>query len=106
MTLTGPRRERITALAARRSRPQTDFRFDGESVSVLKDGETIDSDITFLGGCLGQGAYLGAGCILAPGRAIANGWRISREAGVIKSGLTGAVLEGLRVIAPRFTLSK
>ena len=84
----------------------SDFRFDGRSVSVLKDGETIDSGITFLGGCLGHGAYLGAGCILAPGRAIANGWRISREAGVIKNGRTGAELEGLRVIAPRVTLSE
>jgi len=82
-----------------------DFRFDGRSVSVLKDGEMIDSGITFLGGCLGHGAYLGAGCILAPGRAIANGWRISREAGVIKNGRTGAELEGLRVLAPRVTLS-
>jgi acetyltransferase-like isoleucine patch superfamily enzyme len=82
-----------------------DFRFDGRSVSVLKDGESIDSGITFLGGCLGHGAYLGAGCILAPGRAIANGWRISRESGVIKNGRTGAELEGLRVLAPRVTLS-
>ncbi|MEO8627399.1 MAG: hypothetical protein ABI612_04770 [Betaproteobacteria bacterium] len=75
-----------------------DFRFDGRSVRVLKDGKAIDSGITFLGGCLCHGAYLGAGCILAPGRTIANGWRISRESGVIKDAREGQELDGLRVL--------
>ena len=61
-----------------------DFRFDGKCISVQKHGATIDSGITFLGGCLGHGAYLGAGCILAPGRVLPNGWRICKETGVVK----------------------
>jgi acetyltransferase-like isoleucine patch superfamily enzyme len=75
-----------------------DFRFDGKCVSVQKHGATIDSGITFLGGCLGHGAYLGAGCILAPGRTLPNGWRICREAGVIKGVGDHETLQGLRLI--------
>jgi acetyltransferase-like isoleucine patch superfamily enzyme len=56
-----------------------DFRLDGQNVRVLKDGTTVDTGIAFLGGCLGHGAYLGAGCVLAPGREVPNGWRVSRE---------------------------
>jgi acetyltransferase-like isoleucine patch superfamily enzyme len=65
-----------------------DFRVDGETVRVLKDGVSVDSGMTFLGGCLGHGAYLGAGCVLAPGRAVPNGWRVSRKTGVITSTRT------------------
>lgn len=56
-----------------------DFRFDGNSVTVVKDGEKIDTGNTFLGCCLGHGVYLGSGCIVAPGRAIPNGMRINPE---------------------------
>jgi len=57
----------------------TDFRFDGKCVQVLKDGRRIDSGVLLLGTCLGHDAYLGAGCILSPGRAVPNGWRIIPE---------------------------
>ena len=77
-----------------------DFRVDGETVRVLKDGAFVDSGMTFLGGCLGHGAYLGAGCVLAPGRAIPNGWRVSRETGVITSTQNGTDLQGLNVLLP------
>jgi UDP-3-O-[3-hydroxymyristoyl] glucosamine N-acyltransferase len=56
-----------------------DFRFDGSCVTVLEDGEKVDTGNTFLGVCLGHGAYLGSGCIVAPGRAIPNGMRINPE---------------------------
>jgi acetyltransferase-like isoleucine patch superfamily enzyme len=77
-----------------------DFRVDGETVRVLKDGVSVDSGMTFLGGCLGHGAYLGAGCVLAPGRAIPNGWRVSRETGVITSTQNGSDLQGLNILLP------
>lgn len=48
----------------------TDFRFDGKNVTVLKDGQSVDSGNRFLGSCLGHRSRLGAGCIIAPGRAI------------------------------------
>ena len=56
-----------------------DFRFDGKPVIVMKNGATVDTGNTFLGSCLGHGVYLGSGCVVAPGRAIRNGLRISPE---------------------------
>ena len=57
----------------------TDFRFDGRSVRVLKEGSEVDTQNTLLGTCLGHRVYLGAGCILPPGRAIPNDWRLVPE---------------------------
>jgi acetyltransferase-like isoleucine patch superfamily enzyme len=57
----------------------TDFRFDNSYVSVLKDGQKVDTSNTFLGSCMGHGAYLGTGCIVAPGRTIPNGIRINPD---------------------------
>lgn len=57
----------------------TDFRLDGSYVTVIKDGAKVDTGNSFLGACLGHGVYLGAGCIVAPGRAIPNGMRLSRD---------------------------
>lgn len=57
----------------------SDFRFDRKCVQVLKDGMRVDSGVLLLGTCLGHDAYLGAGCILSPGRAVPNGWRIIPE---------------------------
>jgi len=57
----------------------TDFRFDRRNVLVLKDGVKIDSGNRFLGSCLGHGVYLGSGCIVAPGRTIPQGMRITPE---------------------------
>ncbi|MBN1855748.1 MAG: hypothetical protein JW846_02190 [Dehalococcoidia bacterium] len=56
-----------------------DFRFDGCSVTVMKDGKKVDTGNTFLGSCLGHGVYLGTGCVVAPGRTIPNGMHISPE---------------------------
>jgi len=56
-----------------------DFRFDGRSVTVMKDGERVDTGNTYLGACLGHGVYIGSGCVVAPGRAIPNGMHISPE---------------------------
>ncbi|MEM0053584.1 MAG: DapH/DapD/GlmU-related protein [Nitrososphaeria archaeon] len=49
-----------------------DFRVDGKHVTVSKNGKIIDSGQTFLGCCLGHGAYVGAGVVIAPGREIPN----------------------------------
>ncbi|MBM3156582.1 MAG: hypothetical protein FJ004_04780 [Chloroflexi bacterium] len=49
-----------------------DYRFDGKHVSVKKDGNPINTNIHGLGSCLGHGVYLGAGCVVAPGRSIPN----------------------------------
>jgi acetyltransferase-like isoleucine patch superfamily enzyme len=54
----------------------TDFRFNGRTVTVLKDGKVVDSGHIILGGCLGHNAYVGAGVIVAPGREIPNGARL------------------------------
>ena len=56
-----------------------DFRFDGKPVTVMKNGVKVDTGNTFVGSCLGHGVYLGSGCVVAPGRAIPNGLRISPE---------------------------
>ncbi len=64
----------------------TDFRFDGRTVRVLKDGAVVDTENTFIGCCLGHGVYVGSGCVLASGRAIPNGWRIVPEKDRVMSG--------------------
>jgi acetyltransferase-like isoleucine patch superfamily enzyme len=55
----------------------TDFRMDGQSIAVMKDGQKVDSQSPILGCCLGHGVYLGAGAIVAPGRTIPNGYRFA-----------------------------
>jgi NDP-sugar pyrophosphorylase family protein len=77
----------------------TNFRFDGKSVTVIKDGIKIDTGNQFIGSCLGHGVYLGAGCIVAPGRTIPGGTRITPE----KSRIIGACnpdqdVPGFRVV--------
>jgi len=57
----------------------TDFRLDGKNVLVVKDGAKIDTGNKLIGCCLGHGVYLGAGSIVAPGRAIPGGMRIAPE---------------------------
>ena len=57
----------------------TDFRLDGKDVTVLKNGIKIDSGSRFLGCCLGNNVYLGAGCVVAPGRTIPSGLHIALE---------------------------
>jgi acetyltransferase-like isoleucine patch superfamily enzyme len=54
----------------------SDFRFDGKNVTVMKGGAAIDAGNVGLGVCLGHGVYLGAGCVIAPGRAVPNGIRL------------------------------
>ncbi len=56
-----------------------DFRLDGKCVTVMKGETQIDTANTFLGSCLGHGVYLGAGSIVAPGRAIPNGVHLTPE---------------------------
>ncbi|UCG83139.1 MAG: hypothetical protein JSW38_13395, partial [Dehalococcoidia bacterium] len=54
----------------------SDFRFDGKNVTVMKDGAVIDTGNIGLGVCLGHGVYLGAGCVIDPGRAVPSGMRL------------------------------
>ncbi|MEE8372455.1 MAG: hypothetical protein V3R87_01785 [Dehalococcoidia bacterium] len=70
-----------------------DFRFDRKNVTVMKDGLAIDTGNIGLGVCLGHGVYLGAGCVVAPGRAIENGLRIVPEGTrvISQSGSDGSV---------------
>ena len=53
-----------------------DYRFDGRTVAVNVNGRMVDTGSVALGPCLGHGVYLGAGCVVPPGRAIPNGLRI------------------------------
>jgi len=74
-----------------------DFRFDGLGVTVMKDGEKVDTGSTYLGACLGHGVYIGAGCVVAPGRAIPNGMHISPDASrIIANCETGQEIGGHR----------
>ncbi len=57
----------------------TNFRLDGKNITVIKDGEKIDTTNKFIGSCLGHRVYLGAGCIVAPGRAIPSDTRIAPD---------------------------
>ena len=57
----------------------TDFRLDGKTIRVLKDDRLIDTQNIFMGSCLGHDVYLGSGCIIAPGRAVPNAYKIYVE---------------------------
>jgi acetyltransferase-like isoleucine patch superfamily enzyme len=75
-----------------------DFRFDGRTVTVIKDGVKVDTGNIFLGGCLGHGVYLGSGCVVAPGRAIPNGMHINpNQSRVIARCEPGVEPDGHRV---------
>lgn len=75
-----------------------DFRFDGRTVTVMKDGVKVDTGNTFLGGCLGHGVYLGSGSVVAPGRTIPNGMHINPEQSrIIARCEPGAEVNGYRV---------
>ena len=57
----------------------SDFRLDKKPVIVIKGGNQIDTENIFIGSCLGHGVYLGAGCVIAPGRIIPNETRITPD---------------------------
>jgi acetyltransferase-like isoleucine patch superfamily enzyme len=57
----------------------TDFRMDGKTIPVMYEEIKVDTLIPIVGSCLGHGVYLGAGAIVAPGRAIPNGYRFAVE---------------------------
>jgi carbonic anhydrase/acetyltransferase-like protein (isoleucine patch superfamily) len=76
----------------------TDYRFDGGYITVLKDGARLDTGNAFLGACLGHGTYVGSGCIVAPGRAIPNGLRITPGDGRVLNGFNSMQhIDGFRI---------
>lgn len=72
----------------------TDFRLDGKTVHVMKDGAPVDTGNIFMGMCAGHGVYLGTGCVVAPGRAIPNGLRIAPVADRVLGGFPGGQAPG------------
>ena len=54
----------------------TDWRLDGRSVTVTKDGKVVDSGQIILGCCLGHNVYVGSGVFIPPGREVPNGARL------------------------------
>ena len=77
----------------------TDFRIDGQNITVMKNGILVDTGNPLLGPCLGHGVYLAAGSIVGPGREVPNDQRLAPlEARIIrKHGPTGEV-DGYRTI--------
>lgn len=76
----------------------TDFRLDGKTMMVTKENQKIDTKNIFLGCCLGHNVYLGGGCVVAPGRAIPNGLRISMERGRVITKIVNNEIEGFEII--------
>lgn len=77
----------------------TNFRLDGKNVTVMRDGVKTDTGNKFIGSCVGHGAYLGAGCIVAPGRTIPSGMRITpEETRVIRSCDSDQTVPGFRQV--------
>ncbi|MEM2904926.1 MAG: hypothetical protein QW057_07990 [Candidatus Bathyarchaeia archaeon] len=78
----------------------TDFRFDRKTIQVVKDSVAIDTGNHVLGVCLGHRAYLGSGCIVAPGREIPNGLRIVPEKSKVITKASGdEEMEGCRRVS-------
>lgn len=57
----------------------TDYRLDGKNITVVKNGEVVDTGNRILGSCIGHGTYLATGTIVAPGRSIPKGTRITPD---------------------------
>ncbi len=78
----------------------SDYRLDARNVAVMKNGQSVDTGCPVCGVCLGHGVYLGAGCIVAPGRAIPNGMRLvqDRSRYITAIGADGSV-PGYRLIS-------
>jgi acetyltransferase-like isoleucine patch superfamily enzyme len=77
----------------------TNFRIDRRSVMVMKGDAMIDTGNSVLGSCVGHDVYLGAGCMIAPGRAIPNGTRLAPERlQVIRKCIPGQDVPGYRRI--------
>ncbi len=53
----------------------SDFRFDGRTILVQQGGASVDTGLRVLGSCLGHGAFLGSGCVVAPGEEVPSGQR-------------------------------
>lgn len=66
----------------------TDFRFDNQTIIVMKNNKKIDTQNIFLGCCLGNNVYLGANCVVAPGRMISNNTHISLDKERIITNIT------------------
>ncbi len=77
----------------------TNFRIDKQNITVMKGDTLVDTGNTYLGSCLGHNVYLGAGCIVAPGRVIPNGIRIvPEESRIIRKCHPGQEISGYRQI--------
>jgi len=77
----------------------TNFRLDKKNIMIKKGPALVDSGNRFLGSCVGHNVYLGAGCVIAPGRTIPNGTRLAPEENhVIRSCVDGEEVPGYRRI--------
>lgn len=76
----------------------TDFRLDGHTVSVMKNGVRIDTQNPFIGTCLGHGTCLGSGTVLAPGRMVPNGWRLAPDESRVIEKCTPEGVPGYRLL--------
>ncbi|OGD66774.1 hypothetical protein A2442_01465 [Candidatus Campbellbacteria bacterium RIFOXYC2_FULL_35_25] len=76
----------------------TDLRLDNKNVLTKKDNHLIDTGNIFLGSCLGNGVYLGSGCIVAPGRSIPNGLHIYPKKDKSISKIENNTIEGFEII--------
>jgi hypothetical protein len=66
---------------------------------VLKNGRVIDTGNRILGSCMGHNSYLAAGSIIAPGRAIPNGTRLTPEnSRFVQKIISSETLPGYRLI--------
>ncbi len=78
----------------------TNFRLDKKNIMIKKGPDLIDSGNTFLGSCIGHNVYLGAGCVIAPGRTIPNGTRLApEETHVIRNCVDGQEVPGYRRVS-------
>jgi NDP-sugar pyrophosphorylase family protein len=76
----------------------TDLRLDNKNVLAKKAGALIDTGNLFLGSCLGDGVYLGSGCIVSPGRSIPNGLHIYPKKDRTISKIDNKKIEGFEII--------
>ena len=82
----------------------TDYRLDGQTVTVMKNNVPINTGNRILGSCIGHRVYLATGSIVAPGRTIPNDLRlVPTELPIIRKCSSDGEVEGYQVVAKHAT---
>ena len=74
------------------------------TIDVLHDGRPVSTERSFLGSCIGHGAFVGAKVLILPGRAVPNGAFIAMRPDELVSEIPRELPAGVPLVRDRGTL--